>query len=382
MVRVLHVIGAMDRAGAETFIMNIYRAVDRNRIQFDFLVHTNRECDFDEEIQHLGGRIFHVPRYNILNKKTYSNAVRRVLHDHPEDAIVHSHIGSAAPVHLRIANEEGRCTVAHSHAQTKTNSLQDLIYYFVSKPVRGSADRYMACSPEAAEDRFGKHIASSASCMIIKNGIPIERYHRDSNLAESAKKNLGVQGRPVFGHVGRFVHEKNHLFLLDVFSGIQNKISDAILLLTGRGELEPNIRKAVKKRGLDDNVHFLGVRDDIPQVLRAMDVFLFPSRQEGLGISFVEAQATGLECIGSTGVPESAVCTERSMRLSLESTDAWVNAAIQAYDRSKSQTDDKVEEVRSAGYDIESIATRLEKVYLAAGGKIFQEDTPTWTAID
>ncbi len=240
----------------------------------------------------------------------------------------------------------------------------------------------MACSPEAAEDRFGKHIASSSSCMIVKNGIPIEHYHRDSNLAKSAKKDLGVRGRPVFGHVGRFVHDKNHSFLLDVFSGIQAKMPDAILLLTGRGELESNIRKTVKKLNLDGNVHFLGVRNDIPQVLRAMDVFLFPSHQEGLGISFVEAQATGLECIGSTGVPKSAVCTERATRLPFESTDAWIDAAIQAYDRAKSQTDDKVKEVRNAGYDIESIATQLERVYLAAGDKTFQEDISTRTAID
>lgn len=381
MVRVLHAIGAMDRAGAETLLMNLYRSIDRNEVQFDFLVHTDKPCDYDREIEDLGGRIFHVPRYNILNKRAYSDAVRSVLREHPEDTIMHSHLGSAAPVHLRIAHEEGRHTIAHSHAQTKIDSLQNLAFHVISKPVRGVADQYMACSTEAAEDRFGKPIASSAKCMIIKNGIPLEGYYRDGDRAEMAKKALGVQGRPVFGHVGRFTREKNHSFLLDVFSGIREKMPGAVLLLAGRGELEADIRKATKERNLDDSVLFLGVRDDIPEVFKAMDVFLFPSHHEGLGIAFVEAQATGLECIGSTGLPESAICSDRAIRLPLESVETWVDAAVQAFDRAKTQPDDRIESVRRAGYDIESIANQLEEVYLAIENNHSQEEESAQTPI-
>lgn len=366
MVRVLHVIGAMDRAGAETFLMNLYRSIDHRSIQFDFLVHTEKLCDYDAEIESLGGRIFRVPRYNILNKKAYSDAVRAILRDHPEDAIVHSHIGSSAPIHLKVAQEEGRYTIAHSHAQTRIDTPSDLVFRFVARPVRGRAEQYLACSPEAAKDRFGNAIARSAQCAIVKNGIGVDGYKRDEETTKAAKIELDVQGRPVFGHIGRFVHDKNHAFLLDVFDEIRKQLPDAVLLLSGRGPLEKDIRQAVVKRNLIDSVVFLGMRDDIPNTLRAMDVFLFPSHHEGLGIAFIEAQAAGLECIASTGIPQSAVCTARAQRVPLGLPRKWAQMAIDAYARSLDQLDDRVAEVRNAGFDIASVAKEMTALYESA----------------
>lgn len=363
MIRVLHVIGAMNRAGAETFLMNLYRSIDRKKVQFDFLVHAQGTCDYDEEIERLGGRLFHVPRYTILNAKRYTNAVRNILKEHPENTIVHSHIGSSAPAHLKIAREEGRFTIAHSHAQTKMDSLENILFHFVSKPVRGRADRYMACSLEAAEDRFGKTIAHSEDCIIIQNGIQVDDYKRNADLVTAAKEDLKVQGHPVFGHVGRFVHDKNHIFLLDVFKGINVKLPDALLLLSGKGNLESMVRKAAKERGLEDKVIFLGLRSDIPHVLHAMDVFLFPSHHEGLGIALVEAQAAGLECIASTGVPEAAMCTDRAQRISLDSVETWTQSALAAYQKASSRSDDNVQKVREAGFDMATIANQLEAFY-------------------
>lgn len=327
MIRVLHVIGAMDRAGAETFLMNLYRSIDRASLQFDFLVHADKPCDYDREIESMGGRIFRVSRYNILNKNAYSDSVRGILREHPEDVIVHSHIGSSAPVHLKIAHEEGRYTMAHSHAQTRMDTAANLIFHFVAKPVRGRADRYLACSPEAAEDRFGKEIARSSQCTIVRNGIDVGKFRRDEQMAEAAKDELNVQDRPVFGHIGRFVRDKNHTFLIEVFEKVCNQLPDAALLLSGRGPLEDEVRRSVKKKGLEKNVAFLGMRDNVADILRAMDVFLFPSHHEGLGIAFVEAQAMGLECIASTGIPESAICTNRAQRIPLGSPDKWAQAA-------------------------------------------------------
>lgn len=366
LIRVLHIIGAMDRAGAETFLMNLYRSIDRNKVQFDFLVNAEGHSDYDDEIEALGGRIFRVPRYNLINRKRYAEAVRNIFQEHPEDIIVHSHIGSAAPVHLKVAREEGRFTIAHSHAQTKMDSLEDILFHFVSKPVRGRADWYMACSSEAAEDRFGETIARSDACTVIQNGIYVENYQRTQELTAHAKHDLKVEGRPVFGHIGRFTYDKNHTFLLDAFTNIKAQLPDATLLLIGRGELEADIRRAVKERGLEDGVVFLGIRDDIPHVLHAMDVFLFPSHHEGLGIAFIEAQAAGLECIASTGIPTSAVCTDRAERLPLDSPQCWATKAIGAYNRTRNQRDDRINAVKDAGYDITQIAAQLEEFYSRA----------------
>ena len=364
MIRVLHVIGAMDRAGAETFIMNIYRAIDRSKVQFDFLVHAQGECDFDEEIRELGGRIFRVPRYNILNKRAYSNAIRQILREHPEDVIVHSHIGSSAPVNLPCAREEGRLAVAHSHRQTIIDSPQNLVFHLVSKPVRGKADWYMACSEDAATSRFGPEISNSDRCVIVRNGIDVNAYARSEALIAQAKQQLDVEGRPVFGHIGRFVVDKTHAFLLDVFERILKQKPDAILLLAGHGELEDPIRQLVARKGISDSVRFLGVRNDIPDVLRAMDVFLFPSLHEGLGIALVEAQTTGLECIASTGVPEEAVFSDRAMRMPLDSIEKWADQALAAYERASDQNNDRIEEAKVAGYDITQAADWLQEFYL------------------
>lgn len=363
MIRVLHVIGAMDRAGAETFIMNIYRAIDRNKVQFDFLVHSDRECDYDKEIEQLGGRIFRVPRYNVLNKRSYADAVRRVLREHPEIAIMHSHIGSSAPVHLEIAREEGLFAIAHSHRQTRVRSIYDLAFYALSNPVRGRADWYMACSEQAGLDRFGEKLVQGTTYSLIANGIDPEMYRRDNASIISAKQALGVEGRPVFGHVGRFVHEKNHPFLISTFQKILRDLPNAILLLVGRGELEEKTIELVESKGLGESVRFLGLRDDIPDVLRAIDVFLFPSHREGLPVAFVEAQTIGLECIVSTGLPEKAVFSERAKRMPLDSTEEWAKEATAAYERATQHEDDCIEKTRAAGFDIKSTADRLQRFY-------------------
>lgn len=360
----LHVIGAMDRGGAETFIMNVYRAIDREKVQFDFLVHANGESDFDAEIEQLGGRIFRIPRYNVLNKRAYSDAVRRVLREHPEDTIVHSHIGSSAPVNLAIAREEGRTTVAHSHRQTVIDSPENLVFHLVSKPVRGKADWYMACSEEAAASRFGKEIACGETCFIARNGICLEAYKRDGASVAQAKHKLDVEGRPVFGHVGRFVIDKNHEFLMQTFEKIVERLPDAVLLLVGVGPLEKKMRRIAADKKMVGNIRFLGLRDDAPEVLRAMDVFLFPSIHEGLGIALVEAEAAGLECIASTGVPQEAFFSDRAIRMPAESSALWANEAISAYERSLLHDDDRTDAAKAAGYDIQSTADWLQRFYL------------------
>lgn len=365
LVRVLHVIGGMNRAGAETFLMNLYRAIDRKSIQFDFLVHTEDECDYDQEVRDLGGRIYRLPRFNGGNFLSYKNACQRFFEEHPEHAIVHGHIGSSAVVYLHEAKKMHRLTVAHSHSVTPWFSAHNFIYNCASKPVRFVADFFMACSQEAAESRFGAISKQHEKCLIISNGIDTHCYRRDRSIALRSKEKLGLTDYPVFAHVGRFAPEKNHPFLVEVFSGIQKKLPDSRLLLVGRGKCEENIRELVKKRGLANHVLFLGPRDDIPDILNASDVFLFPSINEGLGIALVEAQTSGLQALASTSIPDEAIITDRATRLPLSDPDIWVHHAVKAYEKSLITSGDCIPQARKAGYDIIETAQRLEKFYLS-----------------
>ena len=268
MMRVLQGIGVMDRGGAETMIMNLYRAMDRSDLQFDFLVHEQREGDYDAEIRRLGGRLYRLPRFTGINERAYRRQCRLLFAQHPEWAVVHGHIGSSAPIYLSEAKRAGCFAIAHSHAQNYQTGLAGLAFNMVSHPVRRVADYFMACSREAGLDRFGRNLVDSDRFSIVPNGIDLSRYVCGDDEHKSAKRDKGLIDMPVFGHVGRLAPEKNHAFLLQVFAKIHHALPNAVLLLAGRGPLEDELRAKAAQLGLGEAVRFLGVCDDVPEVLR------------------------------------------------------------------------------------------------------------------
>ena len=371
MMRVLQVIGVLDRGGAETMIMNLYRAMDRSQVQFDFLVHEQRKGDYDDEICRLGGRFFRVPRFTGVNEHAYRKQVRMLLADHPEWDIVHGHIGSCAPIYLGEARRAGRYAIAHSHAQNFLGGLPGFAFSVVAYPVRRVADYFMACSREAGIDRFGQRIVEGNRFSIVPNGIDLSRYVCDQQAHELAKQQMGLGGAPVFGHVGRLAPEKNHAFLLDVFAHIRQQLPNAVLIMAGRGPLEDELRGKAQRLGLGSAVRFLGVCDDVPAVLRAMDVFVFPSTSEGLAMAAVEAQASGLPCVMSTGVPELARVCAAAKRVPLdEGVEAWARHAVQAYEQAcATPRADAVDDVREHGFDIAQTSRWLADFYQRAASK-------------
>lgn len=372
MIRVLHVIGAMDRGGAETMVMNLYRAANVARVQFDFLVHEQRECDYDKEILERGGNIYRLPRFVGTNIASYRKLCREFFNNHPEHAIVHGHIGSSAAIYLAEANRAGRFTIAHSHAQNFEPGLAGMAFRLLAHPQRHIARYFMACSNEAGVDRFGGSVVHSSRFSVVPNGIDLARYACDEAAHQKAQKALGIEGVPTFGHVGRLAPEKNHEFLLEVFQHVKEQLPDAMLLLCGRGPLEDNLRSSAAKRGLGDAVRFLGVRDDVPDVLRAMDVFIFPSVKEGLAMAAVEAQATGLYALLSTGVPELAAISPRAQRIPLDTgCEVWADAAVEAYRKSSQfERRDECALIRDAGFGIAETSERLTAFYeKAASGE-------------
>lgn len=367
MERILHVIGAMNRAGAETLIMNLYRVIDRSKYQFDFLVHTQEPCDFDKEIQELGGRIYRIPWFSPTNALQYRRLCRTHFQNHPEHRIVHGHINNGAFVYLKEAHRAGRKTLIHAHSSNFYTGIAHLAFSLGTYPLRNLADCYLACSEDACQGTFGKKIAQSGAWHLIKNGIDPAKYACSPETHEEAKERFQVQERPTFGHVGRFIEVKNHSFLLEVFAKVKNELPNAVLLLAGRGELEESTKQQAAELGLKDSVQFLGARDDIPDLLRALDVFIFPSINEGLSYAVIEAQASGAQCLISTGVPKMALITPQAQQLELtRGTEDWAITAAQAYRRAIAEDrHDRSREITDAGFNIAATVKKLEGLYIA-----------------
>lgn len=365
-IRVLHVIGAMDRGGAETFIMNVYRSIDRDAIQFDFLVHEDRECAYDAEIKELGGNIYRLPRFTGINLFDYRKKCQRFFSEHREYSVVHGHIGSSAAIYLAEAKRAGLFAVAHSH-NTNSKGLAHIPFAVMSYPTRYIAEAFFACSPEAGVDRFGKRITTRAGYRVVNNGIIVDHYRFSEARRTDARIKLGLdESTPVFCHVGRFASQKNHPFLFKVFARIVSLCPNAQLLLVGGGSLEEDYKGQVENLGISAQVRFLGILDDVASALMASDVFIFPSLWEGLGIAAIEAQASGLPCLLSSSLPEMSKVTPSARFLKLEEgTQVWAREAIKSLKIPSENRSVCADDVKQAGFDIADTTSKLSAFYLS-----------------
>lgn len=363
-IRVLQVFGRMDRGGAETMIMNLYRNIDRSKVQFDFLVHTDDQCDYDGEIRKLGGNIYHIVRYTGKNHLLYIKKWHDFLESHPEFKIVHGHMRSTASIYLKIAKRYGLFTIAHSHSiASRGNTIERLIKNIMQIPVRFSADYFLACSNEAGKWLFGEKITSKDNYKVLKNAIDVKNYTFDEDKRSEMRKLLGVEDGFVVGHVGSFTHPKNHKFLLNVFNEIQKQYQASLLLLIGEGELRAEIEKQISDLGLQEKVLLTGTISNVNEYLQAMDVFVFPSIFEGIGLATIEAQAAGLPCIVSDRIPREAFITDLIKSLPLnQNVGVWAQAILEIKNGFKRK--DTSNEIYKAGYDVERNTRWLERFYV------------------
>ncbi|WP_174734328.1 glycosyltransferase family 1 protein [Mesobacillus harenae] len=360
-LRILHVLASLDRGGAEAMIMNIYRKIDRNKIQFDFVVNDRDESySYEAEIKSLGGRIYRVPRYKITNYYFYKREWEKLISQHPEWKIIHGHHTSPAFIYLSIAKSLNRLTIGHSHIAGGEHTLKSYIKFLMRYPLRYIADYLFACSESAAKWMYGKR---SNESQVLNNAIDAKKYVFSEQIRTLKRKELKIEDKFVIGHIGRFQTQKNHLFLIDIFNAVHDKYNNSILLLVGDGELRPFIEKRIKELGLIDSVIFTGVRSDIPDLLQAMDLFLFPSLYEGLGIVSIEAQAAGLHTIVSDTIPQDAYLTNLIESISLQdSKEKWAEKILKyttGYNRKNTY-----EQIKSKGYDIEATSMWIQRFYL------------------
>ncbi|MEW9671325.1 glycosyltransferase family 1 protein [Ammoniphilus sp. 3BR4] len=368
-IKILHVVGAMNAAGLETLIMNIYRNIDRNKVQFDFAVQTTDKCFYDDEILKLGGRIIPHPKPKNSLKK-YKKALESTIIEYgPYDAI-HSHVLFFSGIVLSVANKHSiPIRIAHSHntSDSKDNSIFRKIYRQIMRQrILKNATHLIGCSKEACEYVFGKSTYKSGVSKHFPNAIDLRKYKNLTRDKSYLTDELKLSNNSMLiGHIGRFTKQKNHVFVVELFSAYLKKEPNAHLVLVGEGNERENIERLVREKNIEDKVHFLGLRNDIEYILSSIDLFLFPSLYEGLGIVLVEAQAAGIPCLISDVIP-----AEADLNIGLikrQSLSDGIQYWIRAIEGSVILDEKKWESIEPAlinsGYDIKASSNTLLKIY-------------------
>lgn len=357
--RVLQVVTHMNRGGLETMLMNYYRQIDREQVQFDFLTHREYQGDYYGEIQQLGGKVYHLPRLN-----PFSNSYKQKLGDffdkHPEYRIIHVHQDCLSGVILKVAKEHGvKVRIAHSHSASQDKDWK----YLIKLPFRHMISQY-ATKLFACSDAAGNWMFCGADFTVLNNAIDSKKYIYDTEKADKIRQQLGISKEEiVLGHVGRFSTLKNHVFLVDVFYELQKTVR-AKLLLVGNDQAEDGMRihAKVQELGLSDKVIFTGLRSDVADLMQAMDVFVFPSLYEGLPVTLIEAQSSGLPCVISDKVPIECKKTDLVQQLALScGARKWSEFVLEATTIKRKNT---VNEIKQAGFDIGENAKRLQEYYI------------------
>ena len=304
-LRILHYIGSLNIGGSQTMIMELYRNIDKTNIQFDFIVDRKDELFYKDEIESLGGKIFIIEKFKGYNFFSYKKQLKKLFNEHKEYNIIHGHVRSVASIYLKVAKKCGLKTIVHSHSTSNGKGLQSIIKKILQHNIRYIADYFMGCSKEANIWLFGKKIANSNKCFIINNSFNIKKYLFSLEDREFIRKQNGISDDEiVIGHVGRFVDVKNHTFIIQVFKKLIDHNKNYKLLLIGYGELWDKIKDLVNKEGLSSKVIFKKSAD-VCKYYSAFDMFVLPSKYEGLGIVLVEAQLSGLNCLASNTVPKA-----------------------------------------------------------------------------
>lgn len=368
MVRVLHMIGSLELGGSQSMIMNIYRKIDREKLQFDFIVDHPDRMYFADEIHKLGGKIFIMPTFVGSNVLEIRKKWKEFFLDHQEYKILHSHVRSYASFYLPIAKEFGITTIIHSHSTSNGRGATALIKNILQIPLRFQADYFMACSKCAGQWLFGKRIVRQKNFFIIRNAIDLEQFAYNEDVRTKTRKELGIEKKFVLGFLGRVTASKNPWFVLDVFNEIKQRKKNVKLLFVGDGELLQEIKENAKDKGLAKDIIFTGTKGNTFELYAAMDAYCFPSLWEGLGISLIEAQASGLYCVCSENIPDEAIVTDLVEKVKLDKGAAiWAQKILQHQKYNRKCTSDLI---RKAGYDIRENARWIQKFYLKIGKSI------------
>lgn len=362
-IRILHMIGSLNVGGSQALVLNLYRKIDRSKIQFDFIIDHREHLYYKDEVEKMGARVYRFPSFNGYNYWEIKKTWKDFFENHKEYKILHSHIRSYASMYLPVAKQYGLKTIIHSHSVSNGIGLRSFVKSVLQFPLRFQADYFMACSIEAGKWLFGNKVAHGDCFILIRNSIDSDRFTFNNESRSITRTRLSLENKFVIGNVGRLVKSKNHVFLIEIFEKVLEQAGNAMLLIVGDGEEKQHLIELVKIKGISERVIFAGNRDDTELYYNAMDVFVFPSMWEGLGIVAIEAQASGLPCVIEKKIPKEADLNVGLInRLGLEEdAGIWAKEVLRLKNTERISRKDAV---REAGYDIEENVTILQRFYL------------------
>ena len=357
--RLLCIVGGMNSGGAETFLMKLYRNMDKNKYQMDFCVFNPEKGDYDDEIQKMGGRIFRCTPKSLNPIKSFID-LKQIVKENEFDSVLRISQHSLSAMELLAAKfgSANKTIFRSSNSSTCGGRVNQLIHKVCKPLVKYIPDIKIAPSTEAAEFMFGRNCVQKNSAVILNNAVDVSLFEYSYELRKKIKEELRLEDKFVVGHIGRFSAQKNHKFLIDVFKILARKENAMLVLVGGNGELLEETKEYVKKQGVEEQVLFLGNRSDVNKLLSAFDILVFPSLYEGMPNVVIEAQASGLPCLISDTITREADITGLVKYYSLEkSAKEWATEAILQSKRFERRS--YKQELYNAGYTIEAVTEKL-----------------------
>lgn len=361
-IRIAQIMGKWVGGGVEAVVMNYYRHIDREKIQFDFICDDDSTCIPKEEIESLGGKVILIPPYQKVLK--YHKELKKIL-KYGQYKIVHSHINALSVFSLWAAKSaKVPVRIAHSHSTSNKKEWKKTLLKNILRPFsKVFATDYFCCSELAGRWLFGNKTYDQGKVYLLNNAIDVDKFKYNEKIRKEKRKELHIKDKDlVIGHIGRFVKQKNHEFLIDVFNEIHKQNKNTILLLAGEGPLKEEIETKVKILGLEKNVKFLGQRKDANELYQAMDAFVLPSLYEGLPVVGVEAQAAGLPCFFSTDMTKETKVLQTTKFISLIHTPQYWAKEILKQLNSYTRIDTE-KEITKNNFNIKVEATKLIDKY-------------------
>lgn len=368
-VKVLYFVDRMLRGGIQTFVLDNMCHMNKDKVHIDYLLLDDGvDYELEDTLRDLGSNVFKLKDIWLRSVKDYIKYYKSLdafFVENHDYKVVHMHSSSKNFMVLYFAKKYGiEVRIAHSHNigfQSKSK-IQIMIGNLLKYPLKRYATHYFACSELAGEWMFGKKAVRAGKVTIVHNAVDVKKFAFDSDLRDKMRSKLNLENQLVIGHIGRFTDQKNHTFLIDIFLEIHKQKQNSKLILVGSGDKESEIKEKVDALGLSDSVLFVGFKSNVSDYMQSMDVFLFPSKFEGLGLVLIEAQAAGLPSFTSANVvPEEAKVTNLLQYISLkESAETWSKIILDTTLERK----DTYNEICTAGYEIIGAAYKLEKFYL------------------
>ena len=356
MIRILQIVPSLNiGSGITKVILNWHRNIDKKQIQFDYLYFIKTPINCKKEIEILGGKCYKLPYPSFLKPWIFIKAVKFFFKIHKYNTI-HSHVIHLNFFYYPIAKFYGiKNIIQHSHATKWSdkffNGLRNRFLFLFARPF---ISKKLACSDLAGKFLFKKNY------IVINNGIDTEKFKFNQEIRDKIRKELNIENKFVIGHVGRFSHEKNHDFIIDVFNEIYNQDKNSILLLIGDGPLKKGIEQEVKELDLNNNVIFTGIKSNVNDYYQVMDVFVLPSLQEAFPVVAIEAQASGLPCLFSNCMTDKvAICNSKQLSLNL-SAKQWADEILK-YRGFMRKNENKI--MKEKGFDIKECAKQIQSFY-------------------